>query len=228
MTRRKILGLVAVLAAMAVALYAFQHAAPSGPVAQTDLPESDATGAPTATDAPRPGPPPPRGIPVLDRKRADEMREQLRALFAEAGTAWGAAEPDPSTAPKRPGFAEMPAPAGSGNQAQSAQGKYIQSVVREQFFPLARQCYEAAIAKHPGLAGKVELEFRIVGDKRVGGVVDQASLGDAGTLSLRDDAFSQCMTESMMSVSFDAPPDGREVTVKYPIEFSPDDPDGGD
>jgi hypothetical protein len=224
--RRSILGLIAVVASLSVALGAlFYERRPDQAAPQVDAPEAEATEAPTTAALPRQGAPPQRGAPVLDRKRADEMREQLRALFAEAGAMWGTGEPDPVAAP-RAGFPEMPAPAGSGNQAQSAQGKYIQSVVREQFFPLARQCYESASAKHPGLAGKVVLEFRIVGDKRVGGVVDQATLGDAGTL--RDDAFSQCMTESMMSVSFDAPPHGGEVTVKYPIEFSPDEPDGGD
>ena len=71
----------------------------------------------------------------------------------------------------------------------------------------------------------MELSFRIVGDKRVGGVVDQASLslGDGGAPS--DPEFERCMTESMMSVSFDAPPNGGEVTVKYPIELAPDPPD---
>ena len=35
------------------------------------------------------------------------------------------------------------------------------------------------------------------------------------------------MRESMMAVSFDAPPEGGSVTVKYPIVFSPEDDDGG-
>ena len=225
-SRRTVFGIVAVLAGLAVALSVYLHGRPSGEVAPVDTTEPEATEARASLADPRQAPSPKGTAPVLDRKRADEMRERLRALFAEAGPGWGAGEPDPAAAQPRTGFAEMPAPAGSGNQAQGEQGKYIRSVIREQFFPLARQCYDSARIKHPGLAGKIELEFRIVGDKRVGGVVDQASLGDGG--DLRDDAFSQCMTESMMSVTFDAPPRGGEVTVKYPFEFSPDDPDGGD
>ena len=223
MTRRTILGLL-VAASLAVALSAYLYGRKPGGAAEANVPEPEATETTTVVSEPRLPTTAQRGAPVLDRKRADEMREELRSLFADAGLAWGKSEPDPASATARAAFPEMPAPAGSGNQAQAAQGKYIQSVVREQFFPLARQCYESALVKHPGLAGKVELEFRIVGDKRVGGVVDQATLGDAG--NLRDDAFSQCMTESMMSVSFEAPPNGGEVTVKYPITFAPDD--GGD
>jgi hypothetical protein len=94
--------------------------------------------------------------------------------------------------------------------------------MKEQFFPLAGQCYDNMSAKHPL---KVVLDFRIVGDKRVGGVVDQASLsmGDGG--APLDPEFERCMTESMMSVSFAAPPNEREVTVTYPIELAPDPPD---
>jgi hypothetical protein len=36
------------------------------------------------------------------------------------------------------------------------------------------------------------------------------------------------MRESMMSVTFDAPPEGGEVTVVYPVRFSPEDDDAGE
>jgi hypothetical protein len=162
------------------------------------------------------------GLPVLDRERADEMREKIRALLAEAGLARVAATPPPSQSGGS--FPVMP-PGGPGNQAKSAQGTYIQSVMRQDFFPLAKGCYASANAKSPGLRGSIELNFRIVGDRRVGGVVDQASLGDAGTI--QDPDFAECMAQSMMSVSFDAPPGDQEITVTYPISFSPDDDDGG-
>jgi len=165
--------------------------------------------------------------PVLDRRRADEMRARILALLAEAGPG---RVPDPvPPEPRRAAsagnrFREMPS-GGPGNQAKSAQGDYIRSVVRDDFFPLAQQCYAGAMTKHPGLRGTVELDFRIVGDTKVGGVVDEASLGDAG--DLHDDDFTECMTQSMMSVTFDAPPGGGEVTVKYPISFSPEENDAG-
>jgi hypothetical protein len=102
----------------------------------------------------------------------------------------------------------------------------IQKVVREDFFPLARQSYDAARAKDPALGGTIELELSILGDPSIGGVVNDATLGDKTTI---DDAAMQqtCMRESMTSVTFDAPPRGGEVTVVYSIVFSPDEP-GGD
>ena len=59
----------------------------------------------------------------------------------------------------------------------------------------------------------------------MGGVVDSANI-DAKTSDLLAPSFVQCMSESMMSVSFGAPPDGHPTTtVDYPFEFSPDEPD---
>ena len=51
-------------------------------------------------------------------------------------------------------------------------------------------------------------------------------LGPGSTLD--DPEVLTCLRESMMSVTFDAPPEGGEVTVKYPIEFSPEDDDAGE
>jgi hypothetical protein len=163
----------------------------------------------------------PAGAPVLDRAHADKVREQVRSLLAGVAQTKSAAPVVAAASAKAGGVPEMPAAVGAGNQAHEEQGDYIRSVVRDQFFPLAKNCYETASAAHPGLEGTAVLEFRIVGDKSVGGVVDQAALGDAS--DLREHDFAECMTESMMSVTFNAPPGDREVTVTYPIVFSPDD-----
>ncbi len=174
--------------------------------------------------APRGGPssPPP---PALDRGRSDKLRARIRALLAEAGPARVRASVDTGSAAVRQPVPEMPG-GGEGNQAHGAQGEYIRSVVREDFFPLARQCYAEASGKHPGLSGTLVLDFRIVGDPSVGGVVDRASVAD--TSDLQDDEFAECMTQSMMSVSFRAPPGGGEVSVRYPIVFSPEADDAGE
>jgi hypothetical protein len=102
--------------------------------------------------------------------------------------------------------------------------KYIQARVREDLFPLALDCYNAALKRNPQLAGKLNVYFRVIGDHKVGGVVDEAKLLDGTTIA--DPEMQTCVRESMMSVSFDAPPQDGELTVVYPIEFSPDDPDG--
>jgi hypothetical protein len=91
--------------------------------------------------------------------------------------------------------------------------------VREQYFPIARACYQELLDREPSAAGKVVMAFAItgVGDA---GVVDRVDLGDDTTM---DDAeFTQCMRESMYSTVFEPPPRGaNETTVVYPIELHP-------
>jgi hypothetical protein len=108
-----------------------------------------------------------------------------------------------ASAPPRPAPAS---PRASTSNAESAPPKghyepeYIQQVFREEMFPLLRKCYEGALARKPTLAGRLVLTFRIIGDPSV-------------------------------TLTFDKPPSGGgEVTVKYPVMFSPgddDDDDGG-
>jgi hypothetical protein len=165
--------------------------------------------------------------PKLDRARADRMREELRALLAEAGALglMGAASAEPAGA-RDAGFATMPTLGSWDGGGARVDPDYIRTRVHEDLFPLARDCYADALKRKPALSGKLVVWFRIIGDRKVGGVVDEARLTDETTL---DDAEMQtCVRESMMAVSFDAPPEDREITVIYPIVFSPeDDQDAG-
>jgi hypothetical protein len=114
----------------------------------------------------------------------------------------------------------MPGDSDGGNSLRD----YIRSIVREDYFPLAKQCYESSLATNPKLAGRVEMSFAIVGDKKVGGVVESAEFDDE-TTTIVDESFRTCLRESMLSVTFAAPREGDRVTVKYPIHFLPEEPD---
>ncbi|HEX3344078.1 MAG TPA: AgmX/PglI C-terminal domain-containing protein [Polyangiaceae bacterium] len=154
------------------------------------------------------------------------MREELHALFAEAGplALLGGASADPAAPPEAgppPGLALAAWDAGP----EKFSPEYIRDRVREDLFPLAKGCYADALKRNPKLSGRLAVSFRILGDKKVGGVVDEAHMTEDTTI---DDAEMQtCVRESMMSVSFDAPPNDGEVTVVYPIDFSPDDDEAG-
>jgi hypothetical protein len=169
--------------------------------------------------------------PVLDRAHADKMREDILRLLAEAGPFVGstpmptaAAWNGPLSATGRP-LAPMPAAGPAADGGVDPLAAYIRDRVREDFMPLALKCYTNELETNPKLAGRARMKFKIVGDKRVGGVVDGAEL-DTKDSDLTNPAFVQCLTESMMSVSFGAPPDGHGSTsVEYPFEFSPDEPD---
>ena len=148
------------------------------------------------------------------RALADRLRKQLAAL------GYGRQPPHPPAASAAP-VARMPSPAGSGNQANEAQGKYIRQVVREQFFPVAGSCYEELLARKPDAEGVVVLYLSIIGNDELGGVVEHVEVRDEGT-TLTDADFVICVRESMYTTTFDAPPAGQNsITVTYPLSFAP-------
>ncbi|MGH7281497.1 MAG: AgmX/PglI C-terminal domain-containing protein [Polyangiaceae bacterium] len=152
------------------------------------------------------------GTPMLDRARADAIRDRLKALYAQTPAASETAQNKPD--PQYPVMPHDPA-------ENDVLKEYIHQRIKDDYFPLAKSCYENALAKSPKLGGRLVMSFRIVGDRRVGGVVESADVDPSSTI--QDDELMTCMKESMMAVSFDAPPNDQPVTVKYPIELSPDD-----
>jgi hypothetical protein len=97
--------------------------------------------------------------------------------------------------------------------------EYIQKHIRENFFPLAKDCYESLLASQPKAGGLVEIHMTLVGDESVGGVVDSLELGEKSTM--KDPEFLDCVSESMLSMVFEPPPEHGWVTVVYPVQFAP-------
>lgn len=98
--------------------------------------------------------------------------------------------------------------------------QYIKDVVKADLMPLVRKCHEELTTRKPGAEGRISLAFRIVGDEKIGGIVDDASLAaDAGTLAA-DDRFAICVRESTMSLSFRPPPQKGSVVVPVTMVFT--------
>jgi hypothetical protein len=139
----------------------------------------------------------------------------------DAGIAglWGElpSTPAPAAVPSP----DMPAPdLTRQNQADAALGQYIASRINDDFHPLAAKCYENALAQSPALHGRVTLQFKIVGDRRVGAVVDAADVDNSSDIT--DPLFLECLTESMKTVNFAAPPDGTQaITSRFSMRFAP-------
>jgi hypothetical protein len=146
---------------------------------------------------------------VIDRK----LREEVRAKIQRAPRNDG----EEQNAQTRSAL-----PAASLPSEGRLTSEYIRQRIREDFIPLARSCYESALVAQPELRGKIVIDFAIVGDAQVGGIVDRADL-DPGT-DIRDPEFLTCMQESMLSMVFEPPDHSGWVTVTYPFEFSPDSP----
>ncbi len=149
---------------------------------------------------------------VHDPKVRDELRKRILAGWAAEG------EPEVAAAAKQGRF--LPAPTGpDGGRMDS---KYIQEVVRGEFFPMAEKCYEELLTRKKGAKGRIEMSFTIVADEKLGGILEdvEADHGDGG---LADAKMTTCMRESMSTLAFRPPAHGGYVTVVYPFEFAPDD-----
>jgi hypothetical protein len=168
------------------------------------------------------------GGPRLDRARADAMRQRATQRLA----AERARHTPPATAEGSPGAA---APHQSLTpEEEKRRREYIRDAIRQQYFPIARSCYQELLDRRPNAGGKVTMSFSIVGDGDAG-VVSQVDLDDEagkdpvhfqtppmeGSEPIEDPEFRQCMRESMYSTIFEPPPPGEETTVVYPIELRP-------
>ncbi len=167
----------------------------------------------------------------VKRQQADAVRAKLRqelagrirhsiSAAASAGAAARAIASAPAAKAEPAPPARMPEPEGQGNQADRPLGKYIRETIQQQFIPLAGSCYEQLLQRQPQARGKLVLDLEIVGDGSVGGVVNDVSLGEGTTLD--DEELATCVSESLYSTIFDAPPDDeKSVTVSYPLELEP-------
>jgi hypothetical protein len=86
---------------------------------------------------------------------------------------------------------------------------------------VARQCYASLAERVPDAGGTINLAFNIVGNKNIGGIVEQVDVLNKSTL--RDPEFVDCMRQSFLSVTFPPPEGGGMVSVEYPIQFDPGD-----
>lgn len=195
----------------------------AGATAAHGLTAKEHTGRPDDSAVPNagglPGALPPYAGPVKNRQRADLLREALGELIAGRLAAKGAASGSTAATASSPPPV-MPAPEGEGNQVGKPLGNYIARVMQEQFVPLAVSCYEQLLERSPKAEGKVVLDFSIMGDPSVGGVVVDVSFGKATTIV--DTEFATCTRESMLAVIFDAPPEGDGVvTVSQSFDLAP-------
>ena len=108
---------------------------------------------------------------------------------------------------------------------------FIRGRIREDFVPMAGECYESLLRRRPGVAGRLVMEFEIVADANHGGLLEDARMvphdGGVPDAGLEEAEFLTCMRESMMTVAFLRPEGDGRMTVRYPFRLRPDDEDAG-
>lgn len=218
-----LLALVA-CALLAAVVWRWSGALPSGGIvtrhpamedaaltAERRAPPSEAT--PGARDAGSFRPP---SATVHDRAVRDDLRARILA-------AWLLAMPEVDSGFDAGLRAQIPMPVLDGGTVDPS---YLRERIREDFIPMARACYEQLLVRRPDASGRALAEFVIIGDERLGGVVDEVTVQpDDGGLS--DEGFATCLRESMYTVAFRPPPGRGSLRVRYPFIFRPDDSGAG-
>jgi outer membrane biosynthesis protein TonB len=97
--------------------------------------------------------------------------------------------------------------AAQGSIDREAVAKVINSHLQE-----VHACYERALLKDPGLAGKVVLEWTIGGGGRVTAAKTKSS-------TLRNSAVESCILSNLKTWTFPAPK-GGVVIITYPFLFN--------
>jgi len=168
--------------------------------------ERDSPGAEEIADAPiaRSAPMPMRADPdprTPQRARRDSLLADIRAAREAYRRSVAASE------------------AGAGFQDDDVDREYLRERMREDLVPSAHRCYNALLVKDPEQAGTIVLDFDIVADEHLGGVVERVDLGE-GT-DIDDEGMRECMQDAMYEMTFDPPKSGGRVQVTYPLVFEP-------
>ena len=97
--------------------------------------------------------------------------------------------------------------------------EYIRAAIQE-LKPLLAECYELAREEQTDLEGRLVVQFEIVGEPDVGGIVETSAIDEAS--DLRHPVLDECVRETMYTAELPAPEGGGRVTVRYPFNFAPE------
>lgn len=122
------------------------------------------------------------------------------------------------------GLVDSMAPRGVGSRVTlekpEIEGSIDSDIVRRiirRHVPALRGCYDRALARKPGLAGKVALALDIAADGKVAKVeLQEGTLGDA--------SVERCMAELARKWEFPAPPDDEPAKAKARFVLDPGPP----
>jgi hypothetical protein len=110
-------------------------------------------------------------------------------------------------------------PTGDTSSEGGLEKEYLRERI-EEIRPLLKECYQLALEQRPALEGSLKVQFTVVADERLGGVIESSEI-IAGSAQA-DPELRECVQESMYALRLKAPRNGGRVTVTYPFRFAQD------
>jgi RNA polymerase sigma-70 factor (ECF subfamily) len=133
-------------------------------------------------------------LPRLDREQRTEMLQRIE---------------------KAPGVSERRAAAAPPPELDA---EYIRGQIIK-LIPLIKECYENTLRGQPRTRGKLMVNFTIVAEPDIGGLVTDSTI-DPTESTIADADLRECVQETMYGAQFPAPKDGGELHVTYPFVFA--------
>jgi hypothetical protein len=158
---------------------------------------------------------------VSRAERDAVYRRILDGLARRSGTADEAEEPSPADPvradPSIDGAQPQRDPIRNRLGDDDGWGDVMSSCLSDDFGPLADECIADARERAPELAGMAAIEFTVVADEDIGGVVESADAAPDNEID--DPGFIECMRESMLSTVLPPPPGSGRRQVKLTMPY---------
>jgi len=115
------------------------------------------------------------------------------------------------------------APTPGGLSDRTGTHEYLVKVMNEDLMPLADECYALTLVNQPELAGLLVLDFEIVADEEIGGIVESVTFGQNNEVV--DPDLFECMRESILATTLPAPEQSGRDAISISMPLSPEDAD---
>ena len=222
--RRSALGLAVLVVVGALLWWLLGREEPKAADGRAEAPRAEVADASKGSKAPASSDEVVRPKPATKKRRLDEAeREAVRKKILEGIREHQSrpTKPESSPAPDRPDEPEHAG--GSGGIKDRSDGKLSNLIgtINEDLMPLADECYEQARETDPDLTGMLDLDFQVIADEDIGGLVDAVDLGQENEIENQD--LVECVRETILSTIFPSPNETGEQGVRLTIRFTPDD-----
>src|SRR5690606_25519876 len=103
---------------------------------------------------------------------------------------------------------------------KAALTEYTRQMTENHLLPLVSECYAALLDRNPSAAGKLTLEFALLGTAELGAVIVDIAVAASG--ALHETRFTGCVKSRANEVVFPAPPNGHKVvTATQSLDLAP-------
>ncbi len=149
-----------------------------------------------------------------------EVRDKIVQAIEASRAGAGHDTPSPTDEPSESPTPEPRGGAGSITDRSDGTLSVFVGTINDDFMPLADECYAQARQTQPDLGGLLDLEFSIIADEEVGGLVDEIDVGKEN--EVQHEGMLECIRESMLSTYFPSPQDTGRRGVRLTMRLQPD------